>query len=138
MPAVASYALAAWRPCRMRGGSRCGVSLSDNSRRHPFRRGGDGQEQAGRVVAGVGVGAAGGECFAPEAEVFPALPLKNAIQSSLSGKVATIHAHAAARSRSIVRSRLFRVSAAARSNSPRASSQRPSFASRSPRTLGKR
>ena len=46
--------------------------------------------------------------------------------------------HARARSRSSPRSRALRVSAAARSNSARASSERPSLARRSPRTLGKR
>ena len=45
---------------------------------------------------------------------------------------------AAARSRSNSRSRTLRVRVAARSNSARASSVRPSFARRSPRTLGKR
>jgi 8-oxo-dGTP diphosphatase len=44
----------------------------------------------------------------------------------------------AARSSSIARSRALRVSDAARSNSTRASATRPSFARRSPRTLGKR
>lgn len=47
-------------------------------------------------------------------------------------------AASAARASSKVRSRAFLVSAAARSNSARASSKRPSFASRSPRTLGSR
>src|SRR2546426_440838 len=47
-------------------------------------------------------------------------------------------AYAAARSRRSSRSRALRVSDAARSHSARASSKRPSFASRSPRTLGKR
>jgi len=47
-------------------------------------------------------------------------------------------AQAAARSSNRRRSRSFRVSEAARSNSPRASSKRPSFLSRSPRTLGNR
>jgi len=46
--------------------------------------------------------------------------------------------HSPARSRRSARSRAFRVSDAARSNSARASSDRPSFSSRSPRTLGKR
>jgi hypothetical protein len=46
--------------------------------------------------------------------------------------------HARARSMSKSRSRALRVSAAARSNSVRASSKRPSFLSRSPRTLGSR
>ena len=47
-------------------------------------------------------------------------------------------AHAAARSRSSRRSRALAVSDAARSNSVRASSKRPSRARRSPRTLGSR
>src|SRR5438128_12510405 len=47
-------------------------------------------------------------------------------------------AHAAARARSRLRSRVFRVREAARSNSARASSNRPSLERRSPRTLGKR
>jgi hypothetical protein len=47
-------------------------------------------------------------------------------------------AHPRARSRSSSRSRALRVSAAARSNSTRASPKRPSFRRRSPRTLGKR
>jgi hypothetical protein len=47
-------------------------------------------------------------------------------------------AHSRTRSSSSSRSRALRVSAAARSNSERASSNRPSFFSRSPRTLGKR
>src|SRR5687768_2436540 len=50
-----------------------------------------------------------------------------------SGRVAL-----AARSRSRARSRAFRVSDAARASSARASSSRPSFRSRSPRTLGSR
>ena len=45
---------------------------------------------------------------------------------------------AAMRSSSSARSRAFCVSEAARSNSARASSWRPSFASRSPRTVGSR
>lgn len=44
----------------------------------------------------------------------------------------------AARSSSSARSRSLRVSPAARSNSPRASSRRPSFIRKSPRTLGSR
>ena len=47
-------------------------------------------------------------------------------------------AHAAARASSSARSRALCVSAAARSNSARASPARPSLARRSPRTLGKR
>ncbi len=47
-------------------------------------------------------------------------------------------AQVAARCSSRVRSRPFRVSDAARSNSSCASSKRPSLASRSPRTLGRR
>jgi len=51
---------------------------------------------------------------------------------------ADARAQAAARSSNSARSRLLRVSEAARSSSTRASSSRPSFTSRSPRTLGKR
>ena len=58
------------------------------------------------------------------------------IYCSLSG--ATPAAHSRARLRSNSRSRVLRVSAAARSNSARASSWRPSLASRSARTLGSR
>ncbi len=47
-------------------------------------------------------------------------------------------AQASARARRSWRSRALRVSAAARSNSARASSMRPSFFSKSPRTLGSR
>src|SRR6185436_985015 len=47
-------------------------------------------------------------------------------------------AQEAARPRSSARSRAFAVSAAARSNSTRASPRRPSFSSRSPRTAGRR
>src|SRR6266540_4017703 len=54
------------------------------------------------------------------------------------GLSGAIRAQAAARSRSRVRSRSLRVSDAARSNSTCASSRRPSFTSRSPRTLGSR
>ena len=46
--------------------------------------------------------------------------------------------HAAARPSRAARCREFAVSSAARSNSARASSRRPSFSSRSPRTLGSR
>lgn len=49
-----------------------------------------------------------------------------------------VYEQAAARLSSNERSRWFRVSEAARSNSARASAQRPSLARRSPRTLGKR
>jgi hypothetical protein len=49
-----------------------------------------------------------------------------------------VGAHSAARARSSVRSRPLRVSDAARSNSARASSRRPSLARKSPRTLGSR
>jgi NAD(P)-dependent dehydrogenase (short-subunit alcohol dehydrogenase family) len=54
------------------------------------------------------------------------------------GRARTRRPAAAARRRSKARSRALRVSEAARSNSARASSSRPSFASRSPRTLGSR
>ena len=54
------------------------------------------------------------------------------------GSRVAVPPQARARSRSSARSRAFCVSAAARSNSPRASSRRPSFARRSPRTLGSR
>ena len=54
------------------------------------------------------------------------------------GTCGEARAHAWARSSSRARSRALRVREAARSSSARASSKRPSFASRSPRTLGKR
>lgn len=50
----------------------------------------------------------------------------------------SLDTHAAARSSSRSRSRVFRVSEAASFSSARASSRRPSFASKSPRTLGSR